>query len=182
MKNFEISGPHNDKPNDNKQKEHRKTPRFSPITHTDQPSTSIVHKKEWVQPKGEQSTYKEKRKLIVALTMQDHLGGFLKDVSRSSDVSEKEKKAREVAEKISGKATEIGRGFEQYFDLITCYYRADAGHYTVDAGGKKSLDLLFEEETAPNCTRKFAKRTQENYDILAEAVKSIASNKEIDFK
>ena len=111
--------------------------------------------------------------------MQDHLGKFF--VYRSS-ISAKEEKAREVAEKISAEAAKIGIGVEEYFDLITCYYRADAGSYTVDAGGIESLDFLFEEKTDSNCTRKFAQQTQENYDILAEAVKSIVSKKELEFK
>jgi hypothetical protein len=123
----------------------------------------------------------KKSKLIVALTIQDHLGGFLKDV-KYSNVSKKERKSREVVEKMAAEAAELGIGVEQYFDLITCYYRADAGSYTVDAGGKKSLDYLFEKETAPNCTRAFSEWIQENYDILAESVKLIASNKEVDLK
>ncbi len=121
----------------------------------------------------------KKSKLMVALTMQDHLGGFLKDVSRSYNVSEKEENAKTVAEKISAEAAKIGVGVEQYFDLITRYYRADAGSYTVDAGGKQSLDYLFEAETAPNQTRAFSEQTQRYYDILDEVVKSIASNTEV---
>jgi hypothetical protein len=141
---------------------------------------------------------------MVALTMQDHLGEFLKDVYDSGYAYEeldeydskeiltaeeiarakeeyntpKKARAKKVAEKISAEAAKNGIGVEEYFDLITCYYRADAGSYTVDAGGIESLDFLFEKETAPNCTRVFSEQTQKNYEILVEAVKSIASNKE----
>jgi hypothetical protein len=123
----------------------------------------------------------EKSKLIVAFSMQDHLGEFFK-YANYMEFDVKRAEAKEVAENISGEAAKIGIGVEEYFDLITCYYRADAGSYTEDAGGIESLDLLFEEKTDSNCTRKFAQRTQKNYDILAEAVKSIASSKELEFK
>lgn len=59
MKRFEISRPGNDKSDDNEQKSPRKKPRFSPITHADQPSPSAVHEKEWVQLKGEKSAYSD---------------------------------------------------------------------------------------------------------------------------
>ena len=118
------------------------------------------------------------RNLMTALTMQDHLGRFLRVANRmplhTSHERIKEDEARNVAKHISIEARKIGVGVEEYFDLITCYYRADAGAYTKDAGGKQSLDFLFEEKTAPNCTREFAQTTQANYDILAKAVKSIA--------
>jgi DNA-binding transcriptional regulator YhcF (GntR family) len=126
----------------------------------------------------------QKRKLIVALTMQDHLGAFLHGASRMLLEFRKRKTAKEVAEKMSQEAENLGVGIEQYFDLITCYYRADAGSYTTDANpqAKFHLNHLFEEKTALNCTRAFSEKTQKNYAILAEEVESIASHEKQEFK
>src|SRR5690242_7852430 len=43
MKEFGVPESSNEKHNNNEQKGQRKTPRFSPIAHADQPSTSVVH-------------------------------------------------------------------------------------------------------------------------------------------
>jgi hypothetical protein len=73
MRRFEISEPRDDKPDDSKQKEYRKTSRFSPITHADQPSTSAGHEKEGVQLKGEQSTYSD----VLAEDLTGHHDGVI---------------------------------------------------------------------------------------------------------
>jgi hypothetical protein len=109
----------------------------------------------------------QKGKLILALTKQDHLGDFLRQASRDPDGASV--KARPAAENIAREAREIGIGAEDYFDLITRYYRADAGSYP-------ALGRLFEAETEDNCTGQFARPTQENYDILAQAVKVYESS------
>ena len=186
MKNFEFSESSNENSNNNEQKGQRKRPRFSPIAYADQPSTSAVHEfkredkgriipglLEWL------GTPEEKRKLMAALTQQDHLRSFLR-YSKSELTEWEREKTKRIAKEISAEAAKIGIGVEEYFDLITCYYRADAGSYTTDAGCRFGFnDFLFEKETAPNRTRAFSEQTQEYYDILAEAVKSIASNTEI---
>ena len=80
---------------------------------------------------------------------------------------------REIANQISDEAAKIWIGVKEYFDLIICYYRAEAGSYTTDAGYRYgSKNFLFEAETAPNQTRAFSEQTQKYYDILAEAVRN----------
>jgi hypothetical protein len=117
----------------------------------------------------------EKRKLIVALTMQDHIGGFLQKASYMISELSKKQEARKIGEKILKEAAQIGIEIEHYFDLTTCYYRADAGSYTTDADpAKGNLNYLFEEKTDLGCTRAFSEGTQKNYDILASEIKSIA--------
>lgn len=119
---------------------------------------------------------------MTALTVQDHLGGFLKKASGNKrksipGLSEEGKinEAKELAQKISQEAKELGVEAKEYFHLITAYFRADSGAYTVDAGGQKSLDFLFKEETPPDCTRAFSENTQHNYDILLKEVKSLST-------
>jgi hypothetical protein len=114
----------------------------------------------------------EKRKLMAALTQQDHLRSFLQ-YSKSELTEWEREKAKRIAKEISAEAAKIGIGVEEYFDLITCYYRADVGSYTTDAGcGFGFKDFLFEAETAPNHPRAFSEQTQKYYDLLAEAVKN----------
>ena len=40
-------------------------------------------------------------------------------------------------------ATQSGIGKDDFFKLLSILYKVDAGSYTEDAGGKRSLDELF---------------------------------------
>ena len=59
MEHFSIYKSCNDKHDDDKQEGYCKNPRFLPITHADQPSTSAGNDKEGVRPTEEQSAYSD---------------------------------------------------------------------------------------------------------------------------
>ena len=46
--------------------------------------------------------------------------------------------------RIVALAESAGRDLSQFLDLLLTYYQVDAGSYTLDAGGLRSLDHLFE--------------------------------------
>jgi hypothetical protein len=70
------------------------------------------------------------QRIILALLKDDYLGRSLKyDVDTSNEI-------------LAG-AAEAGMSAEDFFDLVTVYYQVDAGSYTEDAGGIRSLDRLF---------------------------------------
>ena len=91
----------------------------------------------------------EKSKLMVALTLQDHLRSFLQ--YSNSELTEWEReKTKRIAKEISDEAAKIGIGVKEYFDLIICYYRAEAGSYTTDARCHYGFkNFLFEQRLLP---------------------------------
>lgn len=74
------------------------------------------------------------KELAIALTDQDFIGDYFK-FSRSPV---------EVANKIAEQAKKVGFSLEYFYDLIKMFYIVDAGSYTRDAGGKESLDFIFD--------------------------------------
>jgi len=74
----------------------------------------------------------EERNLAKALVDGDFLGDALKggDITLS-------------AERIINASKASSLNDKNFFDLLTVFYRVDAGSYTVDAGGKPALDRLF---------------------------------------
>lgn len=71
--------------------------------------------------------------LAKGLLSGDPLGNYLKGNTRCQDSAKEVENMREIA-KVDP---------EQFFDLLTILYQIDAGSYTEDAGGFKSLDSLF---------------------------------------
>lgn len=97
----------------------------------------------------------------------DHLGGYL----RGGDVTES-------AKMILTMAGKSGISLEKYWKLLMTYYQVDAGSYTEDAGGLKSLDRLFvfdhESDTmsfAPDIAQKIKMLEDEFRKLAAEAAK-----------
>ena len=67
-----------------------------------------------------------------ALVSGDPIGEFIKHGTLGESRKEIKKCARLA-----------GQNVEQFFKLLEIYYKVDAGSYTKDAGGLKSLDHLF---------------------------------------
>lgn len=65
---------------------------------------------------------------------QDYIGNYLKGLKNVDD----------IVQQIEERAESIGITTQQYFESIKILYMADAGSYILDAGGKESLDHLFE--------------------------------------
>jgi hypothetical protein len=73
------------------------------------------------------------KKLAVALIEEDALGKYIRgkrDVFRTAGL-------------IEQAAAKGGMAVPDFLELLTIFYRVDAGSYTEDAGGLKSLDHLF---------------------------------------
>ncbi len=73
------------------------------------------------------------KKLAVALIEEDALGKYIRG---RQDVFQ-------TAALIEQSAAKGGMVVRDFLELLTIFYRVDAGSYTEDAGGLKSLDHLF---------------------------------------
>ncbi|XLQ20514.1 MAG: hypothetical protein ACKUBY_01900 [Candidatus Moraniibacteriota bacterium] len=71
--------------------------------------------------------------IAVALIEEDSLGEYIRG---NKDIDT-------IAQMINYSATRIEMNTRDFFQLLTIFYRCDAGSYTLDAGGKESLDYLF---------------------------------------
>ncbi len=70
--------------------------------------------------------------LFKAIIEADVLGSYLK----GSNISE-------AVFKIIKKSKEANLGLLDFLNILEIYYKVDAGSYTKDAGGKESLDYMF---------------------------------------
>lgn len=71
--------------------------------------------------------------VITAVACQDTIGKVIKD----------ELKPDQAANKIAYNAQKLRIPNKDFTDLLITHYMCDAGSYTRDAGGKQSLDGLF---------------------------------------
>lgn len=71
--------------------------------------------------------------IIKGIINQDFLGGYVRN-RQSLDIT---------AKLISERAQQVGVPATEFMNLLRIYYMCDAGSYTEDAGGKRSLDALF---------------------------------------
>jgi hypothetical protein len=71
--------------------------------------------------------------LAVAIISGDPIGGYLKQSIGRREASHQIKEMSDIAE----------IPIDQFFAVLTIFYICDASSYTVDGGGKKSLDFLF---------------------------------------
>ncbi len=76
---------------------------------------------------------KKYKNIAVALIEEDSLGEYIRG-NIDIDVT---------AQRINRLAIRTEMDKEDFFELLTIFYRCDAGSYTLDAGGKESLDYLF---------------------------------------
>jgi hypothetical protein len=76
---------------------------------------------------------KAQSKIVYALVDTDALGGYIRGRVSLDD----------AAEQIKNSALCAEMEIEDFFNLLSIFYRCDAGSYTLDAGGKESLDYLF---------------------------------------
>lgn len=100
--------------------------------------------------------------LAESLIDGDAIGGYLKGNGIT-----------ESANTILNMAQKSGLPVEKFWNLLTTYYQVDAGSYTEDAGGLRSLDFLF--SFAPESkTMAFAPQTAEKISALEKVVKDLA--------
>lgn len=71
--------------------------------------------------------------IIKGIINQDFLGDYVRN-RQSLDMT---------AKLISERAQQVGVPATEFMNLLRIYYMCDAGSYTEDAGGKRSLDALF---------------------------------------
>jgi len=72
-------------------------------------------------------------RVAVALASADPIGGYIKGTRGGKGTSER----------IGQLADDAGLPFYAFLRLLLVFYQVDAGSYTEDAGGRKSLDHLF---------------------------------------
>lgn len=90
-----------------------------------------------------------------ALLYDDPIGGYLRN-----------RRGRQETERlIRRQAAGTPLSLSEYFELLQIYYKVDAGGYTANAGGRPSLDALFEfDELTPQLH--FAHDVQRQIDRL----------------
>lgn len=77
--------------------------------------------------------YKDKDiNIAVALVSGDPIGEFIKHDTLSESMKD-----------VKKSASLAGKNVGEFFKLLEIYYKVDAGSYTKDSGGLKSLDHLF---------------------------------------
>lgn len=79
-------------------------------------------------------------------------------------------KIEDSAQYIMQKSAESGMTPEELLDLFLIMYKVDAGSYTEDAGGQKSLDNLFEFDKS-NKTINFSKEIEKKIEALRNMIK-----------
>ncbi|MCL5090576.1 MAG: hypothetical protein M1514_01055 [Patescibacteria group bacterium] len=104
--------------------------------------------------------YDEKEvSLAKGLLDGDPIGSYLKKTMSEQDTAKEVKRMAEVAKMDQ----------RQFFDLLLILYQVDAGSYTEDAGGFRSLDRLFIFDSQ-NRKMAFSLETQLKIDALRRAV------------
>ncbi len=110
----------------------------------------------------EQLKYEPKQiNLMLSLIEGDPIGYVI----RSSDKDKYSKSAKEIIEKAKSAEIEVA----DYWKLLNIYYRADAGSYTQDAGGHRSLDHLFVFDPVRR-TMSYSEKVQEQIDQLGKEI------------
>jgi len=93
--------------------------------------------------------------LAIVLASGDPIGKYVTSRMNASDT-------KKVIEDMANKAN---MPTEEFFELLCTYYKLDAGSYTENAGGLKSLDDLFDFDEA-NHNLNFAPDVQARIDQL----------------
>lgn len=101
-------------------------------------------------------------RLAESLANSDDIGLFLMRKGTA------EERARAIASAAEG----TGLSVKEFYSLLKIFYQSDAGSYTVDAGGRASLDNLFEFEPDER-EMFFAPKIQARIDELDAAVESL---------
>jgi len=76
-------------------------------------------------------------RIALALVSEDAIGGYIRGHCSG----------KEATEELEKMADDVGLPFYDFLKLILIFYQVDAGSYTEDAGGLKSLDHLFVFDT-----------------------------------
>lgn len=95
------------------------------------------------------------RNIVTAIINDDPIGECIK----SGDVTD------DAIEQIESNAKDADMPAAEFVELLLVYYSCDAGSYTEDAGGQRSLDALFQFDRA-NRAMKFAPNVQNIVDQI----------------
>lgn len=107
-----------------------------------------------------------------AVVDQDFIGDYMKASSRVSITEEFAQRVESyIKQKTLQLSIDIGDtvDLKEYFRLISMFYMCDAGSYTVNAGGKQSLDDLFTFNIKPGENKgsmSFSPRSKEAFHLL----------------
>jgi hypothetical protein len=116
------------------------------------------------------------RQLAETLVNQDYLGDYLQNYETTAD----------IADKIVAKAQEISMDPQELFQLLQIFYLSDAGAYTKYAGGKMSLDKLFdvdlEKQEMDFSLNQTSTDRENNYDPISPKAKILRLEKAIQQK
>ncbi|MEA2098107.1 MAG: hypothetical protein U9P70_03480 [Patescibacteria group bacterium] len=104
---------------------------------------------------GELKIDKKHTDLALALTSEDPIGKYIANKANAIDTKTA----------IENMAIEAGISTEDFFELLCIYYKSDAGSYTENAEGLRSLDDLFEFDEE-NRKLDFSSRVQNKIDQL----------------
>jgi hypothetical protein len=105
------------------------------------------------------------RKLLESFLSDDPVGSLLK-LNRSKDHPSPEDLSTCVSKlQLMLDFSGSGMSRSEYLDAFLVYYMSDAGSYTVDAGGLKSLDHLFDFGDG---TMDFSPSTRQWVDMVRE--------------
>lgn len=102
--------------------------------------------------------------LAVSLVSGDPIGSYIKGGN-----------IEESARKIVEMATAAGADKNDFFKLLSILYKVDAGSYTEDAGGKRSLDRLFSFKPEEG-KMLFSQKIQEKFENLEKEVQKTSEN------
>lgn len=106
---------------------------------------------------------KKKADVLVSLATQDNLGKYVRN----------RQTIEQTAQNIVDLAESVGVEPKEYFRLLYAYYMCDAGSYTEDANGLRSLDDLFVFDRQPDSPigkASFRPDIQQKIDELMEKV------------
>jgi hypothetical protein len=133
MEHFSIYKSSNDK-----QEGYRKEPRFSPITHADQPSTSASHEKKRMRPTEEQSAYSDVSIEDVMKTKKQKIDAYYE---LSTLLERPGQKTLAVSKSETGEPFEIP---SEYIDKLM----KGALRYFIPKEKKQRIDQQREEKVA----------------------------------
>jgi len=92
--------------------------------------------------------------LFKTIINEDYLGAFTRDGNIDTAIK-----------KITTAGKETNLSLKDFFTILEIYYKVDAGSYTEDAGGQKSMDYLFDFDHKNN-NLNFSQNLQVKFDLL----------------
>ncbi len=107
--------------------------------------------------------YKDKEiNMATALVSGDPIGEFIKHDTLNESMKD-----------VKKSASLAGKNVEEFFKLLEIYYKVDAGSYTKDSGGLKSLDHLFLFKPKKG-TMDFSPEVKKKVGVLKKGIEKIS--------